>query len=144
MRLQDADEFFQSFFKSLSINKLARAAADGSDANNAVLRDAVPTVFPRFLCAPAAVVDNSDPVFSEPVSEYPHSIYVVFLKRLREILIGGEIRRDRSSEMPKHPQHKFAIVPDSSRPIELIIIDVPTDERVAEKGIILSCQRISV
>lgn len=144
MRLQDADEFVQFFLKSPAVNKPARTAADGSDANNAVLRDAVPTVFPRFLCAPAAVVDNSDPVFPEPVPEYPHSIYVVFLKRHREILIGGEIRRNRSGEMPKHPHYKFAIVPDPARPVELIIIDVPTDERVAEKGIILSCQRISV
>ena len=128
MRLQDVDEFVQSFLKSPAVNKPARTAADGSDANNAVLREAVPTVLPRFPRTPAAVVDNSDSVFPEPVPEYPHSIYVVFLKRLREILIGGKIRRDRSGEMSKHSQYEFAIVPDPARPIELVIVDVHKQE----------------
>ena len=144
MRREHADEFLQPVFKARPVREPSRAPAHGADGDHAVFRDARPAVSPRFGRAPADVVDDGEPVFPQPVAQSAHPVRIVLLDGLGEILIGGEIRRDRTGEMPKHSQHEFTVVPYTARPIELIIIDVPTDECIAEKGIILSSQRISV
>ena len=99
---EHTDKFFEPVFKSSAVYQFFRVAACGADADDAGLRYPVPTVTPGFRCAPADVVDDRDSVSSKPIPERPHAVCIINLDRFGEILICGEVRRDRSGEMTEN------------------------------------------
>ena len=58
------DKFFQPFLKAFPVDELFRAAACGADADDAVLRDPVPTVTPGFTGTPTDIIEDRDSVSS--------------------------------------------------------------------------------
>lgn len=130
MRMKYADHLSQAAFKTVTVNILTGAASNCTDTYDAVFRDSVKAVPVCFISAPPDIVDDRDTVPAEPVAYQPHSVCSVEFEWLGKVLICRKVGRDDPGKMTKNFQRVVGVVPDTSRSVELIIVDVEADKRV--------------
>ena len=120
MRMQLLYHLADANFENRAVFKLPQTAGNGTDCNNAVVRDAVPAVTPGFFGAPTHIVDDRDSLTCDPETESPHAISIVNLDRFGEIDIGGEVGSDDACKVTDNLQSFSFIRPHS--PLSLFLM----------------------